>query len=203
MNHSNIIKFVEFHEDRAEGNYVIVTEYFKSMTLEEFLSKNQNFHHQNFILRQIFEALEYIHENLTVHRDFTLSNILIEPETLLIKIIDFGLSTSLKNGDLDIAISAQGNLKYRLPDSFVFSKNPYIYDVWSAGMVAFSVFLKQKVSTGKFLKMIQGKENVAEGQNFSKTLLDFYSLVEKIMEEENSQACFVKMSFIFMKVFQK
>ena len=36
---------------------------------------------------------------------------------------------------------------------------------------------------------------------FSKTLLDFHSLVEKIMEEENPQACFMKMQII--KVFQK
>ena len=200
LSHPNIIKFVDFYEDRVEGFYVIVTELFKSMTIDEFLQKHEGSQNRDLILKQIFEVLEYLHGKLIIHRDFNANNILIDPETLVVKIIDFGLSRSLKEGDSDIVVSPQGNLKYRLPDSLGFSKNPYLCDVWSAGMVAFSIFLKQKVSTCKFLRMIQEKENLTGTQRFIKTLEAFNSLVEKNMEEENTKACFKDMRI--MKVFQ-
>lgn len=180
---------------------MVVTEVFNSMTVDEFLQKHQSFENVDLVLRQIFEVLEFLHGKLILHRDFNANNILIEPESLLVKIIDFGLSRSLNESDSDIVVSPQGNLKYRLPDSLCFSKNPYLSDIWSAGMVAFSIFLKQKVSTRKFLKMIQQKENLTGNQRFIKTLEAFHSLVERALEEENSKSCFEDMRIL--KVFQK
>ena len=45
------------------------------------------------ILKQIVSGLNYIHKHDIVHRDIKLDNILIDPVTQQIKLIDFGFST--------------------------------------------------------------------------------------------------------------
>jgi len=181
---------------------VIVTENFQSISLEKYLLNESNaFNKKDYILQQIFDGLDYLHQNLILHRDFNISNIIINPETLLVKIVDFGLARSLKEGDVDNIVSPQGNLKYRLPDLFEFSKNSYLYDIWGAGVVALSVCLNQKVSTKKFLKMIETKENFCGKQTTLQTLEEFQRLMERMTEEENSKFCFEKK--FLLKIFQK
>ncbi len=43
-------------------------------------------------MTQIFEGLDYIHKQNFIHRDLKPSNIVINPETLSLKILDFGLA---------------------------------------------------------------------------------------------------------------
>lgn len=43
-------------------------------------------------MKQIMEALKYLHKNNIIHRDISLDNILYSPECQEIKIIDFGIS---------------------------------------------------------------------------------------------------------------
>jgi serine/threonine protein kinase len=46
---------------------------------------------------EIIEGLNYLHENLIMHRDLSVDNVLLDENTD-IKICDFGLSTILERG---------------------------------------------------------------------------------------------------------
>lgn len=43
------------------------------------------------------KALHYMHINGIMHRDIKPENVLIEPKTLMIKIIDFGFATQINS----------------------------------------------------------------------------------------------------------
>ena len=55
----------------------------------------------SIIMRQLFSAVAYCHSHKTVHRDLKPDNILFETkkDDSLIKIIDFGISNSFKQGE--------------------------------------------------------------------------------------------------------
>ena len=78
-----------------------------------------------------------MHSNQIVHRDFNANNILIDVQSRVIKIVDFGLSKVLdsRNG----MFSPQGNSWYRPPNSEEL-KNPFFEDVWNFAILALTLF---------------------------------------------------------------
>ena len=97
----------------------IITEYYNGGTLEDFfynyqqINNNKAFSEEivQYIMRQIVEAIKYIHNKKIIHRHIGLSNIMLHYEDendrinknimkAKIKIIDFGFSKYLKKGEL-------------------------------------------------------------------------------------------------------
>ncbi|MGC9526765.1 MAG: protein kinase domain-containing protein [Limnospira sp.] len=60
------------------------------------------------VARQIVEILEDLHRHRIVHRDIKPQNLLIDPGTLAIKLIDFSISIRLSDGDFVALNSAPG-----------------------------------------------------------------------------------------------
>ncbi len=68
-------------------------EYFKGITLDNFLYENKLTSIQRRqLLREIVDTVVHLHQISILHRDIKPQNILINPETLEIRIIDFGLA---------------------------------------------------------------------------------------------------------------
>jgi len=98
LDHPNVLKLYEFYQD--ESTYYVVTEYCEG---DDLLSKicntKKKFGESEilFIMRQIFSAVYYCHNNSIVHRDLKPENILfVDKDTLNLKVIDFGRSKILK-----------------------------------------------------------------------------------------------------------
>ena len=90
---SNVLKLEE-HDHR----HVIVFDDFQGVPLRKIISNN-GLQLKDFLqlAARITEILGEIHESDIIHKDINPSNILIDPENNRVKIIDFGISTSLSH----------------------------------------------------------------------------------------------------------
>lgn len=89
------------------------------------------------IIKQITEALIYLHKQGIVHRDLKPENLLYSSKKKqIIKLMDFGLAKALDSSD-DTLETRCGTLHYVAPE--VLSKIPYTYkcDFWSLGVILY------------------------------------------------------------------
>lgn len=83
---------------------------------------------------QMFSGLNHMHTIGYIHRDIKTSNLLIDPETGVLKICDFGSAKRPKPGQNSICYA--GSRLYRAIESFLHSETCGApMDIWSAGCV--------------------------------------------------------------------
>ena len=179
IKHDGIIKFVNLIKEEKRGIYIILTEYFHSITLEAFIKlKNPSKIEDPIIIcYKIYEAIKYLHDNDIAHRDLTLCNILINPIDLSIKLIDFGIA---RNVDVMEIYSPEGNIKYRPPldESF---QNLYHVDIWNTSLVFLSIILETNITSKSACILIQNKEKEIDVKpNFKRRILE---TLEKIYQK--------------------
>ena len=97
LDHPNIVKYRTARENSKY--FFIEMELLKGGSLKELLETRRFSELEAAqIMKQIFSALQYIHEKDTVHRDIKPENILFTTEGFdKIKIIDFGLSAKFES----------------------------------------------------------------------------------------------------------
>lgn len=133
---------------------VLVTDKIEGISLNEFLKnkleKSLNKEDIKYIIYQLVYALRYIHEDLDIaHLDIKPANIMIDPTTLELSIIDFGLSCENK-------CMSGGTLDYMSPEyyqKFRTKKKINIIDGKRTDMYALGVIIYQ---------LIFGKESIDE-----------------------------------------
>ncbi|XP_072307809.1 uncharacterized protein [Eucyclogobius newberryi] len=90
--------------------------------------------------RQILSAVDHLHKHGIVHRDLKIENFLLD-EHNNIKIVDFGLSNTLKpeSLSLDLLNTQCGSPAYAAPELLAHRKYGPKVDVWSVGVSAFAM----------------------------------------------------------------
>ena len=89
-------------------------------------------------MRELFRALEFLHENDVLHRDIKPENLLLlnRQDDLHLKIADFGESVFLGPGE---SVSDMvGTFAYMAPEVTLGVPYSFPVDVWSAGVVCFA-----------------------------------------------------------------
>ena len=157
INHDNIVKFIEMRQDSIK--VYIVTELCNGGTLsenlEKYINENKNAFPEKivqYLMKQIIDAIKYLHNKNIMHRHLCLDNIMINYEdendkinnNILkgkIKIIDFGFARYLKKGEL--ANSILGTVITMSPIFFNKSNKGYDEkeDIWSLGCICYELLI--------------------------------------------------------------
>ncbi|XP_044741623.1 calcium/calmodulin-dependent protein kinase type 1 isoform X1 [Chrysoperla carnea] len=136
LKHPNIVQLLETFEDKSKVYLVmeLVTggELFDRIVEKGSYTEKDASH----LIRQVLEAVDYMHEQGVVHRDLKPENLLYysPDEDSKIMISDFGLS---KMEDSGIMATACGTPGYVAPE--VLAQKPYgkAVDVWSIGVISY------------------------------------------------------------------
>ena len=145
INHPNIVKFIEVIN--TEKQISIIQELVKGISLREYYNKEIRYqngiseHKEKLfkkIFKQIFSAINYLHNNHMAHRDIKLENILMN-EKYEIKIIDFGFG--MYNPENKLQTFFGGTPNYMPPE--IILKIPYVgqkADLWSLGVLIYKMY---------------------------------------------------------------
>ncbi|KAA8498490.1 Glycogen synthase kinase-3 beta [Porphyridium purpureum] len=97
---------------------------------------------------QLLRSLMYIHARGMCHRDIKPQNLLVDPETHILKLCDFGSAKMLVKGEPNISYIC--SRYYRAPE-LIFGATDYscAIDAWSAGCVMAELMLSHPVFPGE------------------------------------------------------
>uniref|UniRef100_A0A9L0SAZ3 Glycogen synthase kinase-3 beta n=1 Tax=Equus caballus TaxID=9796 RepID=A0A9L0SAZ3_HORSE len=94
---------------------------------------------------QLFRSLAYIHSFGICHRDIKPQNLLLDPDTAVLKLCDFGSAKQLVRGEPNVSYIC--SRYYRAPE-LIFGATDYTSNVWSAGCVLAELLLGQPIFPG-------------------------------------------------------
>lgn len=131
LDHPNIRRTIGF-ENVPELGYTIILEYVDGDTLEKMLAKGAiKRENAREIVRELADAIHYLHKKQIVHRDIKPSNIIITYSGNNVKLIDF----SLADDDTFMIIKKPaGTRRYMAPEQMNPDANPsQSADIYSFG----------------------------------------------------------------------
>jgi glycogen synthase kinase 3 beta len=156
LNHCNIVKLKYFFysggEKKEEVYLNLVLEFIPETVyrVARHYSKSKQTLPMSYIklyMYQLFRSLAYIHSLGICHRDIKPQNLLLDTETGVLKLCDFGSAKHLVKGEPNVAYIC--SRYYRAPE-LIFGATDYttMIDVWSAGCVLAELMLGQPIFPG-------------------------------------------------------
>ncbi|XP_003702230.2 polo like kinase SAK [Megachile rotundata] len=141
LKHPAVLELYTFFED---ANYVyLVLELCHNGELQRFLklqgSNALPEEQAGRIIRQVVQGLLYLHSHQILHRDMSLSNLLLTRD-MQVKIADFGLATQLTRPD-EKHLTMCGTPNYISPEIATRSSHGLEADVWSLGCMLYTLLV--------------------------------------------------------------
>jgi len=131
-----VLRDVLVDEAKFKAPFTFVFDYFDYKPLSEF-SKNLNKYTMKRLIYETLKGLDYIHSQGIMHRDIKHENVLMNPETYEVRIIDLGQAEYyLPNKHNHFVTHSVGTLHYRAPEHFLkYHAHDYAVDLWSVGVM--------------------------------------------------------------------
>ncbi|XP_043285548.1 glycogen synthase kinase-3 beta isoform X4 [Venturia canescens] len=156
LEHCNIVQLKYYFYssgDKKEEVYLnLVLEYIPETVYKvarQYSKSKQTIpiHFIKLYMYQLFRSLAYIHWLGICHRDIKPQNLLLDPETGVLKLCDFGSAKHLVRGEPNVSYIC--SRYYRAPE-LIFGAIDYTtkIDVWSAGCVLAELLLGQPIFPG-------------------------------------------------------
>lgn len=140
MKHPHIVRFVDWFESRDK--YYIVTQLATGGELFDRICEQGRFTEKDAsqTIRQILEAVDYLHDNNVVHRDLKPENLLYltaDPHSDLV-LADFGIAKMLDSKD-EVLTTMAGSFGYAAPEVMLKKGHGKPVDMWSLGVITYTL----------------------------------------------------------------
>lgn len=180
-NHENIVKYLDIYEDNQ--NYYFVMEYVSEGELFVYVIKGKfDEKKSRAIFIQLLKAINHCHKKSIAHRDIKLENIFVADKSennFKVKVGDFGLATSVKNSSLHDTFC--GSIDYVPPEIIDKQKyNPYLVDIWSLGVVLYTMIKGCFPFDRKILNIISYECNY---KNINPLIVDLFKKIFRPAKE--------------------
>ena len=145
LRHPGVVQFLGVYLERGSRLPVLVMEKMDTSLrryLETHSKKEFPLHLKAFVLRQICQALAYLHNQNPplVHHDLSPNNVLLNVVSFVTKLTDFGMSRAINPSTITRKSSIKGTLAFMSPEAL---QNPPRYneklDVFSLGNIILSI----------------------------------------------------------------
>lgn len=140
MKHPHIVRFVDWFESRDK--YYIVTQLATGGELFDRICEQGRFTEKDAsqTIRQVLEAVDYLHDNNVVHRDLKPENLLYltsAPNSDLV-LADFGIAKMLDSKD-EVLTTMAGSFGYAAPEVMLKKGHGKPVDMWSLGVITYTL----------------------------------------------------------------
>ncbi|KAI4097994.1 MAG: hypothetical protein L6R37_006743 [Teloschistes peruensis] len=140
MKHPHIVRFHDWFE--SKDKYYIVTQLATGGELFDRICEYGKFTEKDAsqTIRQVLEAVDYLHYNNVVHRDLKPENLLYvtkDPHSSLV-LADFGIAKMLDSKDGVLSTMA-GSFGYAAPEIMLKQGHGKPVDMWSLGVITYTL----------------------------------------------------------------
>jgi len=144
LNHRNIVQVYDVGEDPSDGSLYLVMELIEGGSLYDLLKKRGKLELPEAmeLFKGIAQGLSHAHRKNLVHRDIKPANILLhsEGETIVPKIVDFGLAQAGRESELSMSGYGMGTVVYMPPEQRRDAKSVnHTADVYALGKVLYEM----------------------------------------------------------------
>jgi calcium/calmodulin-dependent protein kinase I len=140
LNHPHIVSFVDWFESRDK--YYIVTQLATGGELFDRICDKGKFTEKDAAetIRQVLDAVNYLHQNNVVHRDLKPENLLYltTDEHSSLVLADFGIAKMLDSPG-EVLTSMAGSFGYAAPEVMTKKGHGKPVDMWSMGVITYTL----------------------------------------------------------------
>lgn len=154
LKHKYVCEYKHFFEDKT--NCYILLELCHNQSMNEMIKRRKRLTEPEtaYFMRQLMEAMKYIHYQLVIHRDLKLGNLFLD-RNMNIKVGDLGLATKLESAD-EIRKTICGTPNYIAPEVIQGDRatrgHSFQVDIWSMGVIMFTCLVGKPPYEAKDVK---------------------------------------------------
>ena len=148
LHHPNIAGVNTLERDVKTGDYYLVMDFARGVTLKHWMRRHGGRGHraeQLNVLRQIASALDYAHSAAArhiIHRDIKPENVMVD-EHGCVSVLDFGLAAQVRSSlsrVSQVVTSRSGTPVYKSPEQWLAQAQHAPSDQYSLGVIAYQMF---------------------------------------------------------------